>query len=98
GNEHAAFFQAFNWLYIFIGLGFALLVYCGLSFYGLSVLLVYGMIRGMDGSTPDFIIPQFIGALFGRYYFAKKFGKNWPQYRVVFFAGYSCGIGLMSML
>ena len=44
------------------------------------------------------ILPQFAGALLGRYYFAKKFGRNWPQYRVVFFAGYSCGFGLIMML
>ena len=41
---------------------------------------------------------EFIGALFGRYYFARKFGANWPQYRVVFFAGYGCGVGLVMML
>jgi hypothetical protein len=63
----------------------------------MPVLLFYGLVRGMDGSVPDFILPQFIGALLGRYYFARKFGANWPQYRVVFFAGYSCGIGLISM-
>ena len=57
--------------------------------FGLPVLLVYGVIRGLDQSTPDVILPQFIGALLGRYYFAKKFGTNWPQYRVVFFAGYA---------
>ena len=33
-------------------------------------------------------MPQFIGALIGRYYFARRFKENWPQYRVVFFAGY----------
>ena len=45
------------------------------------------------------ILPQFIGALFGKYYFEKKFGKkDWPNYRVVFFAGYGCGVGLIMML
>jgi hypothetical protein len=33
----------------------------------------------------------------GRYYFQKKFGANWKQYIIVFFAGYSCGIGLIMM-
>jgi hypothetical protein len=65
---------------------------------GLPVLLVYGIIRGLDQSTPDVILPQLIGALMGRYYFAKRFGDNWPQYRVVFFAGYGCGVGLIMML
>ena len=71
-----------------------------LSFFGLPVLLVYGLIRGLDQSTPDVIVPQFVGALFGRYYFEKWFGKTgqWPQYRIVFFAGYGCGVGLVMML
>jgi hypothetical protein len=98
GGEHGAFFQAFHWSYLGIGLGLALFTYAALSFIGLPVLLVYGVIRGLDQSTPDVILPQFIGALLGRYYFARKFGKNWPQYRVVFFAGYACGFGLIMML
>ena len=60
--------------------------------------MVYGVIRGLDQSTPEVILPQFIGALLGKHYFAKKFGTMWPQYRVVFFAGYSCGVGLIAML
>ena len=72
----------------FAGLGIALALYGGCRCFGLPVLLVYGVIRGLDQSTPDVILPQFIGALLGRYYFAKKFGENWPQYLVVFFAGY----------
>ena len=71
-----------------VGLGLALALYSSLSFFGLPVLLVYGIIRGMDQATPDVILPQFIGALLGRYYFSRKFGDMWPQYRVVFFAGY----------
>jgi hypothetical protein len=98
GNEHGPFYQAFVPTYIGAGLGLALLTYTALSFFGLPVLLVYGVIRGMDGSAPDAILPQFLGALLGRYYFARKFGQNWPQYRVVFFAGYSCGMGLIGML
>lgn len=98
GGESGPFYQALIPGYIALGLGLALLGYFSLSFFGLPVLLVYGIIRGLDQSTPDVILPQFIGALFGRYYFAKKFGTNWPQYRVVFFAGYGCGVGLVMML
>lgn len=98
GGQHGPFAQAFVPLYVMIGLGLALATYASLSFFGLPVLLVYGVIRGMDQSTPDVILPQFVGALLGRYYFAKKFGTNWPQYRVVFFAGFTCGTGLIMML
>jgi hypothetical protein len=98
GGQHGPFAQAFVPLYVMIGLGLALGTYATLSYFGMPVLLVYGIIRGMDQSTPDVILPQFAGALLGRYYFAKKFGSNWPQYRVVFFAGFTCGMGLVMML
>ena len=99
GGEHGAFYEAFHVVYLMAGLFLALGTYAVLSFFGLPILLVYGVIRGMDQSTPDVILPQFIGALFGRYYFEKKFGaKDWPQYRIVFFAGYGCGVGLIMML
>jgi hypothetical protein len=98
GGEFGPFYQAFRPLYLFLGLGIALISYAGMSFMGLPVLMVYGVIRGLDQSTPVAIVPQFLGALLGRYYFAKRFGDMWPQYRVVFFAGFNCGVGLVTML
>jgi hypothetical protein len=99
GGEHGPFHEAFHWSYLFVGLGLAMVIYFVLRFFSLPILFFYGIIRGMDQSTPDVIVPQFVGALFGRYYFEKKFGrKDWPNYRVVFFAGYGCGVGLIMML
>jgi hypothetical protein len=97
GGEGGPFYQSFHPEFVVLGLGLALTIYGGLSFFGLPVLLVYGVIRGLDQSTPEVILPQFVGALLGRYYFAPRFGANWPQYRVVFFAGYGCGFGLVMM-
>jgi hypothetical protein len=98
GGEHGQFAQAFHLNYLFTGLGTGLLSYIVLSTAGLPVLLFYGVIRGLDQSAPQVILPEFLGALLGRYYFQKKFGSNWKQYIIVFFAGYSCGIGLIMML
>lgn len=98
GGEHGQFAQAFSPTYLFAGLAIAVMVYAGLSWLGLPVLLFYGIVRGLDQTSPHVIIPQFIGALLGRYYFQKKFGKEWRLYIVVFFAGYSCGVGLIMML
>ena len=61
-------------------------------------MLFYGVIRGLDQTSPHVILLQFLGALVGRHYFEKKFGENWRKYIVVFFAGYSCGVGLIMML
>jgi hypothetical protein len=98
GGEHGQFAQAFHPGYLLAGLGGAVAVYAALSGLGLPVLLFYGVVRGLDQSAPHVISPQFIGALLGRYYFQKKFGANWKPYIIVFFAGYSCGVGLIMML
>jgi hypothetical protein len=95
GGSHFA--QAFHGTYLLAGLGGSLLIYAGLASFGLPVMLFYGIIRGLDQSAPHVILPQFIGALLGRRYFQKKFGERWKQYIIVFFAGYSCGVGLIMM-
>jgi hypothetical protein len=38
-----------------------------------------------------------LGALLARYYFEKRFGLKWRQYAPVLLAGFSCGMGLISM-
>ena len=44
------------------------------------------------------MLPQFIGAMLGRYYFAKRYGReNWQSFTPVLVAGYYCGRGLIGM-
>ena len=81
-----------------MGLALALGVYAMLSHFGLPIFLVYGVVRGLDQSVPHAIVPMFIGALLGRFVFRKWFGEKWPQYRIVFAAGFSAGVGLITML
>lgn len=89
------FEQAIDLKYIAGGLGFGLAGYGLLSFFGMPVLLIYGFIRGM-GQLPHFIFPEIIGALLGRYWLARRFGKKrWRRYTPVLFAGYLCGVGLI---
>jgi hypothetical protein len=92
------FREAFRPDYIGYGFGGALLLYAFLSHFNLPVFLVYGLIRGLDQSLPHALIPTIIGALIGRYGCRKWFGDKWPQYRVVFAAGFGAGIGLTSMM
>ncbi|MBI1337018.1 MAG: peptide transporter [Phycisphaera sp.] len=92
------FREAFNFKYIGYGLGGALLLYAVLAHFNLPVFLVYGMIRGLDQSLPHTIIPTIIGAMIGRYGCRKWFGDMWPQYRIVFAAGFGAGTGLAVML
>ncbi len=80
------------------GLGFGLIAYYVLSWLNVPVLTPYGFIRGL-GTIPHYIIPEFAGALIGRYYLRKRFGEdNWKRWPPVLLAGLSCGMGLIGML
>lgn len=81
-----------------IGDGFVV----GLALYGITAifrapLFFYGLIGGI-GQFPHYAIPTFIGALLGRYYFARRFGfERWNLYAPVLLAGFACGTGLIGM-
>ncbi len=94
---NSLFFQALNSLYVSCGVFFGVVVYALLSLMGLPVLLIYGVVRGLGQSTPHGLILELLGALLGRYYFLKKYGKQWRQYAPVLLAGFSCGMGLAGM-
>jgi hypothetical protein len=91
------FREAFRADYIGCGLGVALMFYAVLARFNLPVFLVYGLIRGLDQSLPHTILPMIIGALIGRFGCRKWFGDMWPQYRIVFAAGFGAGMGLITM-
>lgn len=94
---NSMFYQALNGTTVFSGLGFGLLMYMVLSLFGLPVLLIYGVVRGLGQSTPHGLILEVVGALLGRYFFLKKYGSMWRQYAPVLLAGFSCGMGLSGM-
>lgn len=94
---NSMFYQALNGTTVFSGLGFGLLMYFVLSIFGLPVLLIYGVVRGLGQSTPHGLILELAGALVGRYFFFKKYGPMWRQYAPVLLAGFSCGMGLSGM-
>lgn len=94
---NSLFFQALNGWYVSAGLGLGLVTYFLLMIFGLPVLLVYGIVRGLGQSVPHGLILEVVGALLGRYYFLKHYGKKWRQYAPVLLAGFSCGMGLMGM-
>jgi len=83
-------------LMVYGGIG-AFLMYGALVAARLPVLYFYGLAGGV-GAYPHSTIPLFIGALLGRYYFARRLGMDkWRMYTPVLLAGYSCGMGLMGM-
>ena len=91
------FLEAIKFDWIGAGFLFGVSSYVLLTVLGLPVLLIYGFIRGV-GQLSHLLIPEMIGALLGRYYFERRFGKQkWRQYAPVLLAGYAAGMGLIGM-
>ena len=80
------------------GAGGALALYALLAVFKVPALWFYGLAGGFNAPTTG-AIPTFIGAILGRYYFARRFGRErWRQYTPVLAAGYACGVGLIGMV
>jgi len=94
---NSLFFQALNWVYVGAGTVLGVVLYLILTLFGLPVMLVYGLVRGLGQSTPHGLILEVVGALLGRYFFLRRYGAMWRQYAPVLLAGFSCGMGLMGM-
>ncbi|MDY0144577.1 MAG: peptide transporter [Kiritimatiellia bacterium] len=95
-GEYSIFEDAFRFVYIVAGTTFGGILFGVMSLLGAPVLLTYGVVRGLGQTTPHAVIPQFIGALIGRYYFKRKLGLRWRQYIPVVSAGFACGMGLIT--
>ena len=95
---------ASNWLkdvirpeYAGIGLFVAFVLYIVIHFTGIPVTAFYGFIGGL-AAWPHNVLLTFAGAIIGRRYMARKFGKKqWKAYAPILLAGYGCGIGLIGM-
>jgi len=94
---NAAFYQALNFVYVAAGVGLGVITYAILTLFGLPIMLVYGMVRGLGQTLPHGHILEVAGALLGRFFFLKRYGAMWRQYAPVLLAGFSCGMGLTGM-
>lgn len=96
-GRHSQFQEAFRADYILAGSVFGVLLFSLMSVLHLPIMLTYGLVRGLNQTLPHTVLPQFIGALIGRYYFQKRMGLKWRQYIPVVAAGFSCGMGLITV-
>ena len=94
---NSLFYQALSGTHVLAGLGLGVVTYGILTLFGLPIMLVYGMVRGLGQSTPHGLILEVVGALLGRFFFLKRYGAMWRQYAPVLLAGFSCGMGLTGM-
>ena len=96
-GRFSQFQETFRWTYLGTGMGFGLVLFSLLWVFHFPVMLVYGVVRGLNQTMPHSVLPQFIGALIGRYYFQKRLGLRWRQYIPVVAAGFGCGMGLITV-
>ncbi|KKM75563.1 hypothetical protein LCGC14_1388990 [marine sediment metagenome] len=80
------------------GFVFGLALFAVMWALRLPILFAFGVMRGLNQTLPHVVVPQFIGALLSRFYFERKMGLKWRQYAPVVMAGFSCGMGLITML
>ncbi|MBN8218130.1 MAG: peptide transporter [Spirochaetes bacterium] len=96
-GEYSQFYEALSGVKVAIGFGLGMLMFAALSVVGAPILLIYGVVRGLNQTLPHVVIPQILGALVGRYYFAKRFGSmKWRTWVPILSAGYFCGAGLVA--
>ncbi|HIG45696.1 MAG TPA: peptide transporter [candidate division Zixibacteria bacterium] len=97
GFENSYLLDALKVPYMVSGAVFGVAAYAILAVFNMPVMLIFGMIASV-GTVPHAVFPQFFGALLGRYYMEKKFGRQkWHRYTPVLAAGYACGTGLVGM-
>jgi hypothetical protein len=96
-GEYSQFTEALSGGKVAVGFGVGMLAFLVLSLFSAPVTLLYGVVRGLGQTYPHSIVPQFIGALLGRFYFERRLGLKWRAYVPVLFAGYACGVGLVTM-
>ncbi len=86
-----------KWKIILIGAGFGLTAYFTLAAFGVPIFLIWGYVQSVNG-IPHALLPQIIGALLGRYYFWKRYGKQqWRRYAMVLSVGFGVGMALVGM-
>ncbi|MBQ8571802.1 MAG: hypothetical protein IJ444_09925 [Kiritimatiellae bacterium] len=69
-----------------------------LGWFGAPTMLFFGVVRGLGQTAPHTVVPNFIGAIIGKYYFERKFGREWRKMIPVVSSGFFVGTGLISML
>ena len=86
-----------KWKIILLGAGFGLTAYFTLAAFGVPIFLIWGYVQSVNG-IPHALLPQIIGALLGRYYFWKRYGKQqWRRYAMVLSVGFGVGMALVGM-
>ncbi len=96
-GEYSMFQQAFKPVILGIGFVLGVGIFGSLSALSLPIFLFYGFVSGLQGMI-HLVLPQFVGACIGRFYFQKRLGQQWLAFAPVLAAGYFVGSGLIAVL
>ncbi len=84
--------------FISMSVGVGMVLYLLLVSFRIPVSFFYGIVGGV-ATFPHYAFPMFIGAMLGRYFFARRLGEEtWRRYTPILLAGYTCGMGLVGMM
>ena len=97
-GEYSQFKEALGLGRFLSGFGAAAVLMSILGWFGAPTMLFFGMVRGLGQTTPHSVVPNFIGALIGRFYFERKYGREWRKMIPVVSSGFFVGAGLVSIL
>ncbi len=96
-GHFSEFERALNGWYILAGASVGMVLFAVMVALNWPIMLVYGLIRGLNQTMPHAVLPQFIGAMLGRFYFERRLKLRWRQYIPVVAAGFTCGMGLITV-
>ena len=97
-GEYSQFSEALGWGRFLAGFGSAGAVMGLLGWFGAPTMLFFGVVRGLGQTAPHTVIPNFIGALIGKFYFEKRYKREWRKMIPVVSSGFFVGTGLISIL
>ena len=97
-GEYSQFSEALGWGRFLAGFGSAGAVMGILGWFGAPTMLFFGVVRGLGQTAPHTVIPNFIGALIGKFYFEKRYKREWRKMIPVVSSGFFVGTGLVSIL
>ena len=69
-----------------------------LGWFGAPTMLFFGIVRGLGQTAPHTVVPNFIGALIGKFVFERKWKREWRKMIPVLSSGFFVGTGLVSIL
>ena len=87
-GEYSQFSEALGWGRFLAGFGSAGAVMGLLGWFGAPTMLFFGVVRGLGQTAPHTVVPNFLGALIGKFYFERRYKREWRKMIPVVSSGF----------